>query len=607
MKLTKIPRNLFQTWSTKNITHTFKILTDSWRSYNPNYAYFLFDDNDCEQFIQTHFEENVYQAFLRILPGAFKADFWRYCVLYIYGGVYVDMDTICMSSIDDLLDEHIDFMTPIDLNNHPSYGKYNLFNCFIASAPKHPILWECIQIIVHNVENNIVPFSNLDFSGPGVLGKATNRYLGNSETTSFLGKEGLIRNIKFLKFEAGNEYVVDPFNQQKLFQNKNGNHIIQSIYRNEINRVNHIDWGSCSNPIKSQTNATIVTMFYNIREKEKNQFNSSLNHAAQKYLSHAKDFILSIDYPLILFTDDPDVIEFATKEKPNHLKIYNVPFEETYFYKDLDRLHDLQQKYTIYNGHLEHETPMYIILNNDKFDFIERAIEYNPFQSTHFIWMDFGINHVAQNTERIHTWISDIPDKIKQLCINPYVERMEHKQMFQNIYHHVAGGLFSGSKANMLTYCQLFKQKTEQIYSEDWYQVDEAVMTIVIRENPDLFSLYYGDYQGIISNYLSPIHNINLIFTGIAKCLDYNHTKQAWDILQFCTSYFLTHLHDPHIYSYIRFKIITDYYNNNQCFTKELIHIVDQLKTDNTLLHIIQNNMTNIHYYKNKSELLLLL
>ena len=66
---------------------------------------------------------------------------------------------------------------------------------------------------------------------------------------------------------------------------------------------------------------------------------------------------------------------------------------------------------------------------------------------------------------------------------------------FENIYHNCAGGLFSGSKENMLKYIELFKQKTEQIYSEDWYQIDEAVMTMVQRENYDLFDFFYGDEQ----------------------------------------------------------------------------------------------------------------
>ena len=103
--------------------------------------------------------------------------------------------------------------------------------------------------------------------------------------------------------------------------------------------------------------------------------------------------------------------------------------------------------------------------------------------------MDFGINHVAEGCEFIHEWINNVPDKIKQMCINPFIENVQYKHYFQYIYHNMAGGLFSGSLENMKKYSELFKAKTEEIYNDNWYQIDEAVMTIVHRENPHLFDL----------------------------------------------------------------------------------------------------------------------
>jgi mannosyltransferase OCH1-like enzyme len=244
----KIPRNIFQTWKIKNISEKLKELTDSWITKNPNYTYYLYDDDDCEQFIKENFDERVLTAWRRIIPGAFKADLWRYCILYIYGGVYADIDTICFNSIDIFLNENTEFITPIDLNNNCNIGTYNLFNSFIASIPRHPILLECINKIVYNTENNIVPYSNLDFSGPGVLGKSTNIYLNLPEETSFIGKYGFHDEgkIHFLYFEYGSEYVKDD-KQNILFQNKNGNPHIQEVYKTDVNYTN---WGEHETIIK---------------------------------------------------------------------------------------------------------------------------------------------------------------------------------------------------------------------------------------------------------------------------------------------------------------------------------------------------------------------
>lgn len=237
----QIPYNFFQTWGTKNISDELKQIINTWKLNNPEYTYYLYDNNDCEEFIKTNFDERIYNAYCKIIPGAYKADLWRCCVLYIHGGVYVDIDTICLGKISAFLNKDIDFMVPIDINTHPFEGKHNLFNTFIASVARHEILKNCIDYIVNLIENNIIPQSKLDFSGPGCLGRSTNKYLNLDETSAFPGKEGIHKNIHFLKFEPGIEYVKD-INNNILFQNKNGNSHIINIYNNEISKINHISW-----------------------------------------------------------------------------------------------------------------------------------------------------------------------------------------------------------------------------------------------------------------------------------------------------------------------------------------------------------------------------
>jgi hypothetical protein len=351
--LIKIPRNIFQTWKSKNLSSEFKSLSQTWIDKNPNYSYFLYDDSDCEKFIKKYFDIRIYNVYCRIIPGAFKTDLWRCCILYVYGGVYVDMDTICINSIDSFLNEDIEFMTPIDLNNNPNIGTYNLFNAFIASVPKHPILLECIHRIVYNIENNIIPFSNLDFAGPGILGRSTNVYLNFPEETTFIGKEGFINDICLLHFQQCTEYVTNYSSKNTiqpiiLFQNKNGNANIQQIYNEEIKNANYIDWGTCKNPIRSLP--TIVTMFYNIREKECDISGSMYNHSVNRYFDFAEKFILQLPYPLIIFTDNDEVIKFIENKREKYKTItyiYKKSFENTYYYKHLDKLSDLESKHTL--------------------------------------------------------------------------------------------------------------------------------------------------------------------------------------------------------------------------------------------------------------------
>jgi hypothetical protein len=168
----------------------------------------------------------------------------------------------------------------------------------------------------------------------------------------------------------------------------------------------------------------------------------------------------------------------------------------------------------------------------------------------------------------------------------------------------MAGGLFSGSSSNLLKYCELFKTKTEQIYDEEWYQMEEAVMTMVHRENPELFDLFYGDYQGIISNYLKPMHNIDLILRGSQKYIDSNKTKEAYRILCYFGDYFENRL-DELVYKFIQQHIIVDYYNNNCLLEGSVVALIKKLKKldSKRIGDLLNFNTRNINFYKNKEDI----
>ena len=238
-----IPSKIFQTWETRDIETEFQQIINKWKENNPNYEYIFHDAEQRVQFIQDNFKENVLNAYKKIIPGAYKCDLWRYCVLYIYGGFYADIDTLCMGKLNNLTNKNIEFIVPIDLNINPREGEHNLACGFIGSVPKSPILLDAIDRIVFNVENNIIPTSKLDFSGPGLLGRAVNKFLNLDETSSFKGKEGIRNNINFLEFDPNTEYMKDVYADSTILQNKNKNSDIIRLYNNECNKIkNYTCW-----------------------------------------------------------------------------------------------------------------------------------------------------------------------------------------------------------------------------------------------------------------------------------------------------------------------------------------------------------------------------
>jgi len=369
---------------------------------------------------------------------------------------------------------------------------------------------------------------------------------------------------------------------------------------------------------------TIVTSFYDVYKLQNNKNIEQLNDLKgrkklENYLELAASFILNIPYPMIIFlddNDDGDVVEDFINKHPNKNKniiIYRERFENTYFYSYLDKLIDLQKNFYIINGDINHETPHYIIINNNKFHFMEKAIEKNPFGSSHFIWIDFGINHVAKSPEKIHEWIGKVPDKVKQLCINPYIEKDDRKMFFQFIYHHTAGGLFSGSVSYMKEYIRLFKEKVEEVYSQGWYQIDEAIMTMVQRDNPHLFEYFYGDYEGIIANYDCPVYSFWLIFVGMNKLISFeggsNMETKMWcmRILDYLEPYFEKeeNQNGEYFYDYINKNILVNYYFYDRKLKDSVLRLIhNKLALNDKNHNKLALNDKNISDFKVMKELI---
>jgi mannosyltransferase OCH1-like enzyme len=100
---------------------------------------------DRELFISKYFPEYLH-LYSYIRPGIYKSDFWRYLVLYKYGGFYVDMDSrlFCNEGNDFLKsinDPNATYCAVLDPNT-----KFN--NYAIMCSENNPIIKDVIDLVV---------------------------------------------------------------------------------------------------------------------------------------------------------------------------------------------------------------------------------------------------------------------------------------------------------------------------------------------------------------------------------------------------------------------------------------------------------------------------
>jgi mannosyltransferase OCH1-like enzyme len=160
-----VPLNIFQHWHTLDLPPNMKSTVKLLKIQNPEFKHFLYDTAMCREFIKNNFNEDVLYTFDKLNPCAFKADLWRYCVLYIHGGIYLDIKYECVNNFKliNLTDKEY------YVKDRHYKGMTGIYNALISSKPKNYKLYNCINKIVMNVKNNIYGSSELDITGPHMM------------------------------------------------------------------------------------------------------------------------------------------------------------------------------------------------------------------------------------------------------------------------------------------------------------------------------------------------------------------------------------------------------------------------------------------------------
>ena len=159
-----IPLHLYTCWHTKDLPPLMRKNYERLVQDNNAFTFHLYDENECREFIKTHFRPDVLHAYDSLIPCAYKADLWRYCVLFIKGGIYLDIKFSCINGFKLIaLTEQQHFV-----KDRPDNCVYN---ALIAALPGNVILYNCIRQIVEHVKNKHYGVDWLEPTGPRLLGR----------------------------------------------------------------------------------------------------------------------------------------------------------------------------------------------------------------------------------------------------------------------------------------------------------------------------------------------------------------------------------------------------------------------------------------------------
>jgi hypothetical protein len=170
----KIPKIIFQTMESNLTLLNIKSCISQIKTLNPDYKYYYFTSRDCREFIKKEFPD-VLEHYDVLLPGAYKADLWRYCVLYKYGGFYMDIRMYPYMGFDSIITKNTEFVSCIDVTQNM------LYQAILGAAPGNKAIRLAIDKCVQNIRERSVATSDLAVTGPGVMGSALNKSMGRPE------------------------------------------------------------------------------------------------------------------------------------------------------------------------------------------------------------------------------------------------------------------------------------------------------------------------------------------------------------------------------------------------------------------------------------------
>lgn len=114
------------------------------------WKYQFYTDEAARDFVRQNFPDVFLDAYDAIQVPAFKADFFRLCVLAMHGGVYADIDVMLDINLDYFISSNLSFFAPRDVNiDMLPNSNYCVWNGLLGSSPGHPIVVKALEDLVN--------------------------------------------------------------------------------------------------------------------------------------------------------------------------------------------------------------------------------------------------------------------------------------------------------------------------------------------------------------------------------------------------------------------------------------------------------------------------
>lgn len=179
---TVIPRIIHQTWRDTLIPPKFVNNIRSFVKNNPGWQYYLWTDDNSRLLLVKHYQELLPLWDDLVATGNKQRLFniIRFVAMYVYGGVYVDLDTVNYRPLEGAINKH-NCILPTEPFEHAllNNADYLMTNAILICRAKHPFF----KYILDNIHHYMHLSSHWDAAGPGFLTSLFKMYIKTHVTS----------------------------------------------------------------------------------------------------------------------------------------------------------------------------------------------------------------------------------------------------------------------------------------------------------------------------------------------------------------------------------------------------------------------------------------
>lgn len=284
--------------------------------------------------------------------------------------------------------------------------------------------------------------------------------------------------------------------------------------------------------VATEPRLTLVTGFWPQKHE--------LVRTMQVYTRLFEELVAHVDnaLPIVCCIDprfEADVQAVKQRHSDARLEIRLMSFEELHFARGRERFADLQPANSSFNLR---DTIEYAIIVWSKAATVRRIADENPFGTSHFAWIDYGIAHVSQLLDADWEEIEAMATSTDRLRV---AERMgTAKSEIEDPWYfystnsaRVCGGLFTGTRERFTELSALFDDEIARMVPTGTYALEEQVLAAVTALRPDMIERWYTDYQGVLTNAAMARCDIGTIIANLDHCRQSDLHEVGADVARF--------------------------------------------------------------------------